>query len=163
MCNLLKIERILEKRILNVGFVGYCPPSKFDENKAKLLIKSAFDEILNDYPNVSTFNLISGVSNVGTLKLAYEEAERRKWNLLGAACKKVAELEWYPSLRNEDVILIGETWGDESKVFTDLLDIIVRIGGGPISLEECRRVREAGKPTYEFNLERINEEPLLER
>lgn len=146
---------------LNIGFVGYCPPTEYDEKEAEKLIKVAFDNIEIDFTNCNKYKFISGVTNVGTLKQAYQEAARRGWELYGVACKKAKDFEWFPDLDEENVELVGENWGDESDKFVSKLDIIVRVGGGEQSINECTRMIEQGKVTYEYELDKKLDEDGL--
>lgn len=151
------------QQTLNVGFVGYCSPTEFDENRAVELINRAFDQVKKDYPTVKKFNLVSGVVNGGTIRLAYKIAEERGWELWGVACKKAENLLWYPRLKRNNIQIIGSEWGEESIYFTDNVDIIVRVGGGPQSAYECYLLKQTRKRTYEFELDPVKESELLSR
>ena len=142
------------KKSLRLGVVGYCPPTKFDEVKALELIKHAYDRVEDDFPEYRII-VVSGLTNIGVLKIAYEEAKRRDWKTAGIACKKAYSYKdnWFPV--DEEPIIIGENWGDESQAFINSIDALVRIGSGPQSLKEAEQVRRMGKPTYEYELAKI--------
>ena len=77
----------------------------------------------------------------------------------------------------EKPIIVGKNWGVESPVFINGigaikdvdpekvreylnhphygLDAMVRIGVGPQAISEATKIREMGKPTYEFDLPRL--------
>ena len=57
---------------LKLGVVGYCPPTKFDEVKALDYLRDAYDKASSDFPD-HEITIVSGLTNVGVLKLAYEE------------------------------------------------------------------------------------------
>lgn len=152
-----------EMKILRLGIVGYCPPSKFDEQKALEYIVDAFNKVTADFSE-HLITIVAGVTNVGVLKLAYEEAKRRSWKTAGVGCKKAYDFEWFPT--DEEPIIVGENWGDESRTFvygTGIpghphekgLDALVRVGSGTQALKESILVREMGKPTYEYELPRL--------
>ena len=138
---------------LRLGVVGYCPPTKFDEKKAIEYLCDAFDRVISDFPNHEV-TMVAGVTNVGVLKLAYIEAKRRGWRTAGVGCKKAYDFEWFPT--DEEPIIIGENWGDESPTFLNSIDALVRIGIGEQSLDEAAQIMEKGKKTYEYDLPRLN-------
>lgn len=137
-----------------LGVVGYCPPTKFDEVKALEYLKDAYNKVSSDFPDKKII-VVSGLTNIGVLKLAYEEAKRRGWKTAGIACKKVYDFKdnWFPI--DEHPIIIGDNWGDESKTFVESIDALVRIGVGPQSLIEAAEVKTRGKPTYEYDLPKL--------
>lgn len=133
---------------IRIGVVGYCPPTKFDEVKARLMIFNAFNQVNNLYPCASK-SVVSGLTNVGVLKIAYEEAKKREWKTAGIACKKAENYELFPV---DEKIIIGENWGDESQTFLDNIDIIIRIGTGKQSITETEEAKRLGKIAIEYNL-----------
>lgn len=148
---------------LRLGIVGYCPPTRFDEKKALDYIIDAYNLIIQEFPN-HEITVVAGVTNVGVLKLAYEEAKRRGWKTAGVGCKKAYDFEWFPT--DEQPIIVGENWGDESQAFVhgtkipnhpheNGLDALVRIGGGAQSLREIAQMNAMGKPTHEYELEKL--------
>ena len=80
---------------LRIGVVGYCPPTIFDENKALEYIKDAYNRVSSDFPE-NNITIVAGITNVGVLKLAYEEARRRGLRTAGVGCKKAHDFEWFP-------------------------------------------------------------------
>jgi hypothetical protein len=140
------------KSNIRVGVVGYCPPTRFDEQKAKEYLTEAYNQIEKDFPN-ARITIVSGLTNVGVLKLAYEEAKRRHWSTAGVACKKAYDFEWFKT--DEQPIIIGDNWGDETDTFVKSIDALVRIGLGKQSLLESELVRKRGSKTYEYDLPSI--------
>lgn len=141
------VRRHLEGKYA-VGAVGYCPPTRFDEDEARRLIKLAYDSIEQQEIEGQPV-LVSGLTNVGVLKIAYEEASLRHWPTIGVACKKALEHPLYPVTAQ---IIVGEQWGDESSVFVEMLDAIICIGNGKQSRTESALVKAQGKPAFEFDL-----------
>lgn len=141
------------KQKINIGVIGYSS-QKFDEDVAKTHIKDAFDEIEKKYKKEIkddvVFSVISGWSNVGIPKLAYEEAESRKWNTVGIACKKVDDYEKYPVKEGKK---IGGDWGDESETFLNELTVLVKIGGGKQSTKEFEKAKEMKIEVKEYELD----------
>lgn len=134
-----------------LGVVGYCPPTKFDENEAKKNIVEGYNQFDLDFPSREIV-VVSGLTSVGVLKLAYEEAKRRGWKTAGVACKQAYAFKnnWFPV--DEEPIIIGDNWGDESLAFVSSIDALVRIGVGKQSIREAEFVKKQGKRTYEYNL-----------
>lgn len=133
----------------NVGVVGYSK-SNFDHSKAENLIKKAFDEIENKYPDKQK-NCVSGLTNIGIPAIAYVEAVKRGWKTTGVACTKAKE---YDTFSVDYEYIEGEQWGDESKKFLSLLDVIVRVGGKQ-SFDEVESAKEKNLPVFEFDLDLI--------
>lgn len=138
---------------LRLGVVGYCPPTRFDEKKALEYLCDAFDKVTLDFPNYEV-TMVAGITNVGILSLAYPEAKKRSWKTAGVGCKKAYDFEWFPT--DEEPIIIGENWGDESQAFVNSIDALVRMGLGKQSLDEAAQVRAKGKKTYEYDLPRFD-------
>ena len=143
----------MKDKKLRLGVVGYCPPTKFDENKALEYIRDAYNHVIADFPE-HEITVVSGVTNVGVLKLAYEEAKKRNWRTAGVGCKKAYEFDWFPT--DEEPIIVGENWGDESSTFLNSIDILIRIGGSKQSLEESVEMKKGGKQVIEYDLPALN-------
>jgi len=141
------------ENIIRVGLVGYCPPSKFDEEEADAMIKEIFFSIEKNIEDGVELVLVSGWTNVGVLKLGYTEAKRRGWKTVGIACKRAEEHELFPV---DAGLIVGEEWGAESRTFLQSIDMLVRIGGGEQSMAEAAIAAAAGQPVFAINL------PLLD-
>lgn len=133
---------------IRIGVVGYCPPTKFDEKEAARMICEAYNQIQSAYPN-RLKTVVSGLTNVGVLKLAYLEARRRGWRTSGIACKKAENYELFPV---DEKKIIGDNWGDESEEFLRTIDALIRIGGGKQSLRETAQAKTNGKLVLEYEL-----------
>lgn len=142
----------MKAKKLRLGVVGYCPSTKFDENKASEYIRDAYNRVIADFPE-HEITIVSGVTNVGVLKLAYEEAKRRNWRTAGVGCKKAYDFEWFPT--DEEPVIVGENWDDESSTFLDSIDALVRVGGGKQSLREIAEMKKRGKFVLEYELEKL--------
>jgi len=133
---------------VRIGVVGYCPPTKFDEIEARRMIAEAYERIQAQYGERQIV-IVSGLTNVGVLAIAYDEATKRGWRTVGIACKRAQEHPHFPV--NEKQI-IGENWGDESATFLAELNAIVRIGTGKQSIQETQAIKRKGLPTFEYDL-----------
>lgn len=132
----------------NVGVVGYCPPTKFDEVEARILVVDAYSRIQDQFGDREIV-IVSGLTNVGVLAIAYAEATKRGWQTVGIACERAREHPHYPV---DEKIIVGENWGDESTTFLAELDAIVRIGVGKQSIREAEVIKNKGLPTFEYDL-----------
>jgi hypothetical protein len=112
------------------------------------MIIHAYDQIETMFPS-SNIAMVSGLTAVGVLKIAYEEAVRRGWRTEGVACEKAKDHPLFPV---DEAIIHGKNWGDESQIFLARLDGLIRIGNGPQSVRECDEIRGRGLPTLEYNL-----------
>lgn len=138
----------------NLGVVGYCPPSRFDEDEARRMINEGFDQVTIEHPDTE-INVVSGLTYVGVLGIAYEEARKRGWATTGIACKKAEDHPLFPVDKKQ---IVGENWGDESETFVNSIDGILRVGGGPQSKREVGMVQEKGGDVIEFELTLIADE-----
>lgn len=128
--------------MVKVGVIGYSAQS-FNKQKAREEIKRIYTELENKYGNVS---IVSGYTNLGIPKIAYEEATNKGWKTKGIACEKAHNYKTYPV---DEYIIEGEDWGDESETFLNSIDILIKIGGGKQSNEECRKAKEKNITIYE--------------
>lgn len=133
---------------MKVGVVGYCPPTNFDEEEAARMIVDAYDQIARDFSG-KEIQIVSGLTNVGVLKIAYEEATKRGWKTIGVACKKAEDHPLYPV---DESFVIGDNWGDESPTFLGMINAMIRIGVGLQSIRETEVVKQRGEPVYEYDL-----------
>jgi len=93
--------------------------------------------------------IVSGLTALGIPLLAYKYAESRGWKTMGIACSKAGDYECYACDR---IHIVGDNWGDETSAFLASIDVLIRIGGGKQSLEECRKAQVMGIPVYQEDL-----------
>jgi len=133
-----------------VGVVGYTDDWgvwSFDRNRARDLLRAELGKIAADHPG-RTVEVVSGLTDMGVPKIAYEVAAELGMICVGFASWKAQE---NPQVHVDKVILEGAGWGDESEAFLDYIDRLVKVGGGPQSEAEFKAF--AG-PKIEFELER---------
>jgi len=128
--------------------VGYSGQS-FDEDQALDLVRTAFDTITDRYPQHDV-TVVSGLTNVGIPAIAYAEAARRGWRTAGVACARAAQYNCYPV--DEEPVLIGKEWGEESRAFIENINVLIRVGGGKQAHTETAMAKEQGKPVFEYDL-----------
>lgn len=112
-----------------IGVVGYSS-WKFDEDKARAILRDVLSLRALHYPNSV---VVSGYTDLGIPALAYQQAVELGMGTVGIAC---ADAKNYPCFPCDEVIIVGEHWGDESPVFLDYIDELIKVGGGPQSEAE---------------------------
>ncbi|CAF0713517.1 unnamed protein product [Brachionus calyciflorus] len=132
---------------INVGVVGYSA-TKFDKLKGANLVKKAFDELEKQFG--SNIAIVSGYTNIGIPALAYQEAAKRGWKTVGIACKRAKN---YDCFQCEEVVIVGNKWGDESETFIDYISVLIKIGGGRQSIKELEMAKFKNKIIFEYKLE----------
>ena len=143
-----------EDNILNVGVVGYSS-QKFDEAEAREILEEAFDDIEDEYIETGDYeeiNIVSGLTNMGIPKVAYEIADERGYNTMGVAPEEADDYDLY---NVDEIIYEGQNFGDESEVFIDNIDVLVKVGGGDQSQHELELAEAEDISVLEFDLEPI--------
>jgi hypothetical protein len=140
--------RTYDRQPFKVGVVGYSD-KKFNEVQALTYIKAAFNRIAAEYSEQHDIVIVSGYTALGIPLLAYQEAKNRGWKTKGIACEKAKEHEVFEC---DEVVIFGQDWGDESHIFLNDIDFLVRIGGGDQSMEETAGAYQKGLPVLEYNL-----------
>lgn len=136
-----------ESHRLRVGVVGYSG-QKFDEEKAGKFLDEAFGIIAKRYPQREV-RMVSGWTNLGIPKLAYERAVERGWQTEGISTMKAFEFERF----DVDVWrIVGDDWGAESPAFLHSIDVLIRVGGGGQALREAEAAKRLNLPILEYDL-----------
>lgn len=128
----------MARTVIKLGVVG---DSRDDIDLAlgRALLLSAIDALC---PTESAVDIVSGLTNIGIPRLAYEIAEQRGYAKTGISAQ--AALQVRCGICPVDTqIIVGEDFGDESEVFVGHIDALIRIGGGRQSLREVALFREA--------------------
>lgn|SRR5574344_630297 len=143
---------------VNIGFVGYSK-SDFDIDKANSIIDVIFNSIEEKYCTDKNkrinIRIMSGGTNLGIPKLVYEKAKREnekygKWFfLVGIIPREGKDYELYPC---DYIKVVGNNFGDESKYFTDNIDVLYKIGGGNQSQKEYEMAQFRRIPCFEYKL-----------
>lgn len=136
---------------LKIGIVGYSG-QKFDESTAKRLLEKGIATAIDSCNNVTSVEIVSGLTNLGIPAIAYAIAKENELRTAGIACEKARNYDCFPVDRE---VIVGSEWGDESDTFLSDVDVIVRVGGGVQSLREVETFRESGGTVYEYELEAI--------
>lgn len=140
---------------MKIGVVGYSSGS-FDTRVAALMVEIGIIQLLYDdlVKNKTNFSkettIVSGLTNVGIPKLAYEIAAKHDWSTVGIACELAKGFDCYPV---DEEIIVGEEWGDESQTFINYIDCLIRVGGGEQSLEEVALFKALKPDGFLFEME----------
>ena len=141
-------ERIYNKQPLKVGVVGYSS-ADFNQIAGASYLIQAFNQIEESYGDAYYIVIVSGLTALGIPLLAYKEADKRGWSTKGIACGLAKDYECYPV---DEEVIFGDNWGDESNLFLNDIDFLVRVGGGDQSFDETAAAYEKNIPVLEFDL-----------
>jgi len=137
---------------LSVGFVGYSASQNYNEQEARWIIQTVFSDLNKGLKegHYSSIQIVSGYTAIGIPLLAYEEASKRGWKTVGIACSLASDYKCYPC---DEVIIKGKNWGDESSVFLDKIEMLIKIGGGKQSEKEYQSFKG---PKLDYPLSTLN-------
>ncbi len=130
------------KEKVKIGIIGFSDEKKYKKSDGSDAVAGAFAN-LNVLFRDKEIYIVSGLTNVGIPRLAYEFAGDRKWKTVGIAPKEAEQYELFPV---DEKIIVGDKFGDESKVFIDYIDVLVKIGGGKQSEKEAEMAKEQNIP-----------------
>ncbi len=124
--------------VVKYGVVGFSK-NKFDKKSAYKLLDKIFQDIKDKHLN-NIVEIVSGYTNSGIPKIAYELADKYGFKTVGFSAKQALNVASgiYPVSK---VILKGERFGDESHDFIKYIDHLIRIGGGLQSRKEIEIFR----------------------
>lgn len=137
------MKRLIKKSSAKgIGFIGYSG-QEFDENKAREIIEEIFKQLSKDSV------IVSGATNLGIPKLAYEKANKLGMKTIGVMCEKGHD---YELAKLDNLIIKGKEWGEESDTFLSMIDTLYKIGGGEQSEKEFKKAKQIGIATFEFKI-----------
>ncbi len=126
---------------LRIGVVGYSG-RKFDEDIARARLKRILaDQLENRELDPARVEVVSGLTNIGVPRIAYELAEEQGMKTVGISASR-ALTSCAGTWPVDKQIIIGRNYGDESEEFVGYIDILIRIGGGAQSLAEAEMFRK---------------------
>ncbi|BBM86516.1 hypothetical protein [Candidatus Uabimicrobium amorphum] len=137
---------------LKIGVVGYSRP-QFDQEKATEMLKKGIAQFMEQFnaakPNVE---IVSGLTNVGIPKLAYEIAVAESLTTVGISAEEALKVSCGIFAVDKQIIE-GKNFGDESQTFIDYIDCLIRVGGGEQSHEEVKMFQEKTQNKQQLLLE----------
>lgn len=106
---------------LKFGVVGYSLPD-FDHRRAKALLEEAFDLLITLH-RPENIQVVSGLTNVGIPRLAYELGQARNYRCIGISSRPSSGRQIRSLAGYNEQIIVGIEFGDESQAFIDCLDV----------------------------------------
>lgn len=127
---------------MKIGIVGFSR-NQFDKQEARRILEELFAELSKRYEK-EEIEIVSGYTNMGVPKIAYEVADKYGFITIGYSSNQALRVRSgvYPV---QKVILKGERFGDESEDFVRYIDKLIRIGGGKQSRHETELFKELNK------------------
>ncbi len=142
----------MDSEALKIGVVGFSQ-NRFDKRAAYEILYKVFHRLVEKH-NGREIEIVSGYTNSGVPKIAYQLADRFGLTTVGFTAKQALTVEngLYPV---QKVILRGARFGDESQDFVNYIDGLVRVGGGPQSRHEVDLFKEriANNPAQSILIE----------
>ena len=125
---------------MKIGIVGYSS-NHIDEVSGAQLLEREIAKIISSGLAVDTVEIVTGLTNIGIPKLAYQIADQKLYTKIGISARQAYQVKCgvYPV---DKEIIIGEVFGDESQTFVDYIEYLLRIGGGKQSAHEVHLFKE---------------------
>lgn len=125
---------------MKIGIVGFSS-KHIDEGLGAQLLEQEISKIVSLHTSEHHVEIVTGLTNIGIPKLAYQIADKRCFIKVGISAQQAYQVKCgvYPVDR---VIIVGEVFGDESQTFVDYIEYLVRVGGGKQSAHEVALFKE---------------------
>jgi SLOG cluster4 family len=152
MAEEIRGETLNDEDILNVGVIGFYI-QKFDESEARDALENILDDLEEEYILSNEFKdiiIVSGLTNMGIPKVAYDLADERSYETIGIAPEEARGMK---HAEVDQIIFVGEKFGDESETFIDAIDVLIKLGGGKQSEKEATMADEEDIPVIEYDFE----------
>ena len=129
-------------KTIKYGIVGFSR-NQFDKKAAFLILDKLFEVISKKHKNKEV-EIVSGYTNTGIPKIAYELADKYGFTTVGFSAKQALSTRSgvYPVKK---IIIKGKKFGDESLDFIKYIDGLIRIGGGQQSRRETEMFKSLHK------------------
>ena len=126
---------LMAKKVLKIGIVGFSSPY-FDQQHAHQILEEVFSALKQKHIG-KEIQIISGYTNMGVPKIAYQLADKMGFTTVGFTARQALKVKsgLYPV---KQAIIIGERFGDESEAFIKHIDGLIRVGGGQQSRREVQ-------------------------
>lgn len=115
-----------------LGIIGFSGQA-FDEGAARAILRREIGRAALFHQDVA---VVSGLTALGVPLIAYQVAGELGLLTVGVACEKAKEYECWPC---DEVVIVGEDWGDESETFLSSINYLLKVGGGKQSVAEFAR------------------------
>lgn len=125
-----------------IGVVGFSQ-NQFDKAMARAIIRTYYEKLADEH-NDKIIEIVSGYTNMGVPKIAYELADEFGFVTVGFSAKQALRVRagLYPVKKQ---ILHGERFGDESQAFVQYINRLLRVGGGKQSRSETQLFKDINR------------------
>ena len=132
---------------VRVGVIGF---SNEDSIASQSQVEACLDQGMIDLGIIHGkvgVNIVSGLTNVGVPRIAYEYAKANKMKTVGISAKEADKYELFDV---DETFIKGDKFGDESDFFLEYIDVLIKIGGGAQSIKEFKAFN-GPKVEYDLN------------
>lgn len=125
-----------------IGVVGFSQ-NQFDKTMARTLIRTYYEKLADEHDD-KIIEIVSGYTNMGIPKIAYELADEFGFVTVGFSAKQALRVRagLYPVKKK---ILQGERFGDESQAFVNYINRLLRVGGSKQSRAEAQLFKDINR------------------
>lgn len=119
---------------MKIGVVGFSHEN-INHDLARTLLRQSFHQLMQRHPHDKPIEIVSGLTNIGIPKIAYEIADELGFITVGISAERALHVKCGIYYVDKQMIE-GKEFGDESRVFIDYIDYLIRVGGGKQSHRE---------------------------
>lgn len=119
---------------MKIGVVGFSQDN-IDHEQAREILMRSFQRLIEKHKHHDPIEIVSGLTNIGIPKIAYQIAEEFGFITVGISAERALHVKCgiYPV---DQQMIDGKEFGDESDVFIHYIDYLIRVGGGKQSHQE---------------------------
>lgn len=121
---------------MKIGVVGFSQ-NNIDEALARNILINAFHQILERHSHHQSIEIVSGLTNIGIPKIAYQIADEFGFIKVGISAARALQVKC-GIYHVDQQIIEGKEFGDESITFINYIDFLIRVGGGKQSHQEVK-------------------------
>lgn len=125
---------------MKIGIVGFSS-KHINEQLATTLLEDMICKIAAGCSSSEEVEVVTGLTNIGIPKLAYQIADKHKFIKVGISAQQAYRVKCGIYFVDKEII-VGEFFGDESQTFVDYIQYLVRVGGGKQSASEVNLFKE---------------------
>nr|MBP8206580.1 hypothetical protein [Acinetobacter sp.] len=119
---------------MKIGIVGFSH-EEINHEMARSLLLQSFHQLTHRNHHDEPIEIVSGLTNIGIPKIAYQIARELGFITVGISAERALHVKC--GIYHVDIQIIeGKSFGDESIIFIDYIDYLIRVGGGKQSHQE---------------------------
>ncbi len=119
---------------MKIGVVGFSQEN-IDHALARNILLRSFRQLIERNNQDESVEIVSGLTNIGIPKIAYQIADEFGFITVGISAEKALYVKC-GIYHVDKQIIEGKDFGDESITFIDYIDHLIRVGGGKQSHQE---------------------------